>query len=255
MRGIWRLFAVSMMFLSAPVMATESIVTGLSQNRVQITTDFDGSDILVYGAVKRDAPAPKGPMDVIVTLEGPSSPLIVWRKQKVMGIWLNSASVQIANAPSFYAVTATGPIEDILTQADDLRFGITLARRINTKEISVNTMDFPEYTEALRRIRTKDNQYQVTANTVQLLDDTLFRTDFALPANVTEGNYKVRLFILRAGQVVDSQERFINVRKTGLERDLYNLAHQQPLIYGLLSLVMAAVAGWAASEGFRFLRR
>lgn len=254
MRGAWAILGL-VVFLGAPAMANESIVTGLSQNRVQITTDFDGSDILVYGAVKRDAPAPAGPMDVIVTLEGPSSPLVVRRKEKVMGIWLNGASVQIANAPSFYAVTSTGLVGDILSPADDLRYGITLARRINTKEISVNTMDFPEYTEALRRIRIKGNQYQMPTNSVQLLDDTLFRTDFALPANVTEGNYKVRLFILRAGQVVDSQERFINVRKTGLERYLYNLAHQQPLIYGLLSLVMAAVAGWAASEGFRFLRR
>jgi uncharacterized protein (TIGR02186 family) len=251
MRGI---FAV-LVFLAAPAMAAESIVTGLSQNKVQITTDFDGSDILVYGAVKRDAPAPSGEMHVIITLEGPSSPLVVRRKQKVMGIWLNGASVQIANAPSFYAVTATGPVDDILSQADDLRFGITLARRINTKEINVNTMDFPEYTEALRRIRLQSNQYQVATDSVQLVDQTLFRTDFALPANVTEGNYKVRLFILRAGLVVDSQERFINVRKTGLERDLTNMAHQQPLIYGLLSLVMAAVAGWAASAGFRFLRR
>lgn len=254
MRGVCAILGL-MVFLSAPVQANESIVTGLSQNRVQITTDFDGSDILVYGAVKRDAPAPAGPMDVIVTLEGPSSPLVVRRKQKVMGIWLNGASVQIANAPSFYAVTATGLVADILSPADDLRYGITLARRINTTEISVNTMDFPEYTEALRRIRIKGKQYQMATNSVQLLDDTLFRTDFALPANVIEGNYKVRLFILREGQVVDSQERFINVRKTGLERYLYNLAHEQPLIYGLLSLVMAAVAGWAASEGFRYLRR
>lgn len=253
MRGAWLIlwFAI----LAAPALANESIVTGLSQNKVQITTDFDGSDILVYGAVKRDAPAPDGALDVIITLEGPSSPLVVRRKEKVMGIWLNTSSVQIANAPSFYAVTATGPVDDILSQADDLRFGITLARRINTTEISVNTMDFPKYTEALRRIRIAENQYQMATTTVQLVEQTLFRTDFALPANVTEGNYKVRLFILRAGQVIDSQERFINVRKTGLERDLYNLAHQQPLIYGLLSLVMAAVAGWAASAGFRVLRR
>jgi len=248
-------YLFTLILLASPAMATESIVTGLSQNKVQITTDFDGSDILVYGAVKRDAPAPAGAMDVIITLEGPSSPLVVRRKQKVMGIWLNGASVQIANAPSFYAVTATGPVDDILSQTDDLRFGITLDRRINTKEISINTMDFPEYTEALHRIRVQSNQYQMATVSVQLVDQTLFRTDFALPANVTEGNYKVRLFILRGGQVVDSQERFINVRKTGLERDLTNLAHQQPLIYGLLSLVMAAVAGWAASAGFRFLRR
>jgi hypothetical protein len=50
-------------------------------------------------------------------------------------------------------------------------------------------------------------------------------------------------------------ERVIGVRKTGLERTLYVMAHEQPLLYGLISLVMAAVAGWAASAGFRLLRR
>ncbi len=245
-----------LLMLCGPAMATETIVTGLSQNRVQITTDFDGSDILVYGAVKRDRPAPDdSQLEVIITLEGPSSPLIVRRKHRVAGIWINGPSVQIANAPSFYAVTATGSVDDILSQDEDLRYGITLARRINTTSISINTLDFPEYTEALRRIRIKSDQYQMATNRVQLVQETLFRTDFALPANVIEGNYKVRLFILRDGVVVDSQERFINVRKTGIERDLYNLAHQQPLIYGLLSLVMAAFAGWAASEIFRLARR
>jgi len=86
------------------------------------------------------------------------------------------------------------------------------------------------------------------------VEETLFRTDVVLPANLTEGNYKVRLFILRGGAVIDSQERLIGVRKAGLERFLYNLAHQQPFLYGVISLVMAAVAGWAASAAFRFVR-
>jgi hypothetical protein len=54
--------------------------------------------------------------------------------------------------------------------------------------------------------------------------------------------------------VIDSLESTIDVRKEGLERWLTNLAHDQPLIYGLLSLLIAVVAGWAASAGFRFLR-
>ena len=247
---------VLLLGLGGPAMAAETIVTGLSQNRVQITADFDCSDILVYGAVKRDRPAPDDSrLEVIVTLEGPSSPLIVRRKHRVAGIWVNGPFVQIANAPSFYAVTATANVDDILAKDEDLRFGITLARRINTTSISINTLDFPDYTEALRRIRIKSKQYQMATSRVQLVQDTLFRTDFALPANVIEGNYKVRLFILRDGLVVDSQERFINVRKAGIERDLYNLAHKQPLLYGLLSLILAAVAGWGASEIFRLARR
>jgi uncharacterized protein (TIGR02186 family) len=247
---------LAFILLCSPAVAGEAIVTGLSQNKVQITADFTGSDILVYGAVKRDAPAPTGtPLEVIVTLEGPSTPIIVRRKQRVAGIWVNGDAVRIGAAPSFYAVTTTGPLDQILNKNEDLRYGITLSRSISTTEISVETMDFPLFTQALRRIRASQDRYRISSGTVQLVEDTLFRTDFALPANVTEGVYTVRLFILRQGLVIDSQERVINVRKTGIERYLYNLAHQQPLLYGIISLLMAAIAGWAASEIFRFARR
>ena len=69
-----------------------------------------------------------------------------------------------------------------------------------------------------------------------------------MPANLTEGNYKVGLFILRGGKVIDSQERLIGVRKAGLERFLFNLAHQEPFLYGVISLAMAAFAGCASSS-------
>ena len=32
----------------------EGIVAGLSQSRVSLPADFDGSEILIYGAVKRE---------------------------------------------------------------------------------------------------------------------------------------------------------------------------------------------------------
>ena len=96
------------LFAAGQARATEAIVTGLSQNRVQITANFDGSEILIYGAVKRDAPAPTdAPLEVIVTVEGPSTPLVIRRKEKAAGIWLNRSSVTIDAAPSFYAVATT----------------------------------------------------------------------------------------------------------------------------------------------------
>ena len=50
----------------------ESVVSMLSQNRISITANFDGSEVFVFGAVKREAPPPDaGPMDVIITLAGP----------------------------------------------------------------------------------------------------------------------------------------------------------------------------------------
>ena len=54
--------------------------------------------------------------------------------------------------------------------------------------------------------------------------------------------------------MIDVQESQIDVRKAGLERFLFALAQDQPLLYGLASLLLAVFAGWGASEVFRRLR-
>lgn len=232
----------------------EAIVSGLSQNRVSITANFDGSEILIYGAVKRETPIPQGKLEVIVTVEGPSAPVVVRRKDRVAGIWINDAAVNIDSAPSFYSVVTTGPIEKILSHTENLRRSITIDRVIRAVGIASEAENSPAFIEALERVRADEGRYRLQEGKVQLTDATLFRADVALPANLTEGGYKVRIFLLRNGRVVASQERLIGVRKEGLERAVFNLAQERPLIYGLLSLVLAAVSGWAASAAFRFVR-
>ena len=54
-----RWFAV-FLFMALPAWG-ESVVLGLSQDEIAITTSFDGSEILVFGAVKREVPVPDGP--------------------------------------------------------------------------------------------------------------------------------------------------------------------------------------------------
>ncbi len=245
-------FAVA---LAGPALADESIVTGLSQNRVSITADFVGSEILVYGAVKRDAPAPEGsPLEVIVTVEGPAAPVTVRRKERVAGIWINNASIRVDSAPSFFAIATTGPLNHILSDTENLRFDITIERVIRAVGITAEADKAGEFLLALLRVRTQEDRYRVLEGKVELTEDTLFRTDVELPANLIEGEYKVRIFLLRDQKVIAHQERLVGVRKVGLERFIFNLAHEQPLIYGLLSLVLAAVAGWVASTAFRLMR-
>jgi uncharacterized protein (TIGR02186 family) len=246
----------ALLLLSLPAMAEETIVAGMSQNRVSITADFDGSEILIYGAVKRETPAPvdRGPLEVIVTVEGPSTPVTVRRKARVAGIWVNTDSVLVDSAPSFYAVATTGPFGPILSDTDNLRYGITIDRVIRAVGITAEADRSEEFLEALIRVRTDEGRYRVLQGRVELTEETLFRTDVVLPANLTEGEYKVRLFLLRDRRVIASQERVIGVRKEGLERFIFNLAQEQPLLYGLISLAMAALAGWGASAAFRFVR-
>lgn len=233
----------------------ETVVSGLSQNRVAITANFDGSEILLFGAVKRDTPPPDtGPLEVIVTVEGPSEPVTVRRKSKRFGIWVNTDFVEVDAAPTFYAVATTGPFDEILNNTDDLRYKISIPRAIRSVGAPMNVTDPASFSTALIRIRTGKGLYQMNPGTVQLDEETLFRTSVALPSNLTEGDYKARIFLLRGGKVIDAHETAIDVRKVGLERWLFSLAHERPLIYGLLSLFIAIVAGWGASAVFRYIR-
>lgn len=238
--------------LAAPLRA-EEVVAGLSQEAISITTNFAGSEILIYGAVRRDAPAPEGlPMEVIVTVQGPDRAATVRRKDRRFGVWVNTAASRIDRAPTFYAVSTTAPLSQILSQTEDLRHGVTLNRAI--RAVGTGRVDQELFNAALIRIRTDDGAYQVNEGAVRFREQTLFDTAIRLPANLTEGEYRTRIFLMRGGAVVDVLEQSIPVRKVGLERAIYTLAHERPLIYGLLSLFIAIAAGWLASAVFRYLR-
>lgn len=248
-----RLLAL-VLILALPAHA-EEVIADLSQDRVSITTNFDGSEILIFGAVKRDETSAEGsPLDVIITVSGPSERVTVRRKARVAGIWVNTAAVEVDRAPSFYSVSTTGPLDEVLRETEDLRYKITINRAIRSVGAPHEISDSQSFTEALIRLKLDDGTYQTLENSVDLIDQTLFSTRVALPANLREGEYETRFFLTRDGVVVGSSETLIFVQKVGLERFLYNLAHNQPLAYGLLSLAIAILAGWIASTVFAYLR-
>ena len=121
--------------LLAPVVgqaAEERVIAGLSQTHVSITTDFSGSEIFIYGAIKRDAPVPKDwPLDVIVTVTGPLESVIVRKKERKFGIWVNDAGVKVDTAPSLYAVATTGPFRDVISFTDDFRYKVGIENLVH----------------------------------------------------------------------------------------------------------------------------
>ena len=244
-----------MAMLIAPLSAAaqeESIVAGLSQNTVSITANFNGSEILIFGAVQRNAPAPEDPLDVIITIEGPDQALTVRRLDRNYGIWMNVEAVEVDAAPTFYAVATTAPFGEVISSTEDLRYRISIPRAI--RAVGTGSERISEFTDAVMRIRGDAGLYQMLENTVNLRSETLFDTSIALPANLVEGDYLARIFLTRDREVVSSFETEIEVAKVGLERLIFNLAHERPLIYGLLSLFIAIVAGWSASAVFRYIR-
>lgn len=248
------LIAILLFVLPAQA-AEEEVVLGLSQDRVAITADFDGSEILIFGAVKRETPIPvTEPLQVIVTVSGPQQPVLVRRKERKFGIWINVDSVLVDSAPTFYAVATSAPFDQVITDTEDLRYRISIKRAIRSVGAAMHIRGAQDFADAVVRVRESEELYSVRENTVAVDQQTLFRTAIDMPADLTEGDYTARIFLTRNGKVVSHYETNIDVRKVGLERFLYSMSREQPFWYGLMSLAIAIAAGWGASAAFRLLR-
>ena len=232
----------------------ESVVIGMDKEKVAITATFDGSQILLFGAVKRDKPAPVGDLQVIITVAGPSERISVHRKSKVLGIWMNTETVEVDAAPSFYAVATSSNFLSTISDTEDLRYKVSIPRAIRSVGAPMNVLDAVSFSEAVIRIRKEQGLYKLLENTVEIDEQTLFRTSIDMPADISEGDYTARILLTRNGNVIDEFSTVIDVRKVGLERLLFNMSRENPLAYGLMSLAIAIFAGWAASLLFRFFR-
>ena len=241
---------------SFPHVPAEQVVAGLSHNDVDITTNFDGSEIIIYGAIKRESAIPPGPpLDEIVTVEGPPQSVTIRKKERHLGVWMNTESLRIGSAPDFYVVATTGPLDRILLPEQDASHRISIPQAIRAFAGPVTVENTVPFTEAFVRLRQDSDQYRLDEHAVRLVEQTLFRADVRLPSSIVEGNYSTRIFLLRNGVVIDTYRAPILVRKVGLERWLYRLSLEQPLLYGMMSLLIAVGAGWAASAAFRSFKR
>ncbi len=223
----------------------QPLVADLSQHLVAITAGFTGADIVMFGATD-------GPGDVVIVVTGPPKPTIVRRKGRFAGIWVNRESMLFADAPTFYGVAASKPIDEILApnQLDRHQIGVDHIRLLPPNP-EARRDDIPEFREALVRNRQRDGLYGGEPGKVTFLGERLFRARMALPAKVTTGSYRVQMFLVRDGQVVTVQTTPLLVSKIGFGADVFDFAHQDSAFYGLIAILMAAAAGWTAAAAFR----
>ena len=252
-----RLLAVALgLAFAAPVAAQESFVTGMSTDNIMLTANFTGSEVLVFGAIRRFAPIPAGqaPLDIVITLSGPPRTEIVRRKERRFGIWVNTEGVRVRQAPTYYAIATTKPLAEILSETERLRHQIGLDQAVRRVGAHSTLTDTSEFTEAMVRLRLENGLFERSEGGVTLAEETLFQARFQLPTNVSEGVYATRFFLVRNRQVISIGETEITVEKAGIERWLFNLSQDRPLAYGLLSVAIALAAGWTAATAFRLWR-
>ncbi len=218
----------------------------VSDRLIAITTAFVGGDVVVFGTTETEGP-------IIITMQGPREHQMVRRKARVAGIWINRNRLEFSDVPSFFAIAASAPLEEIADPAtrDRLELGVD--------HLKLNVVDGSGYTgeeleafaKALIRNKEREGLYTVTPVTIGFPGPKLFRATFEFPANVPPGLYRIEVFHVKDGQVIGAQQSSLQISKVGMEAEVYDFARKHAALYGLAAILIALASGWLAGVIFR----
>jgi uncharacterized protein (TIGR02186 family) len=238
----------------APAARAEDLAAGISRDKIEITSSFSGTEIVVFGAIENEEgeALPATEMrDVAVVVRSDEPYTVTVRKKERLGpIWVNRETQRFAGVPGFYFLSSTRPLKDIAR--GDLLAQYELGLERLAFGPAPGSIGGPrEFRQAVVRRKKAEGLYSQHEGGVSFLSGSLFRSTVRLPPNVPAGNLKVQVFVFAAGEVTSTNTMTLYIDKSGIERSLSELADGEPLIYGLLAVVLSALAGFAAYIVFR----
>ena len=230
----------------------EVVQSDISMREISIQSNFTGVEIVLFGSIDfSKAPAPdEKPYDVIMVVRGPDRPLVVRRKERIAGLWMNGDSKTFSAVPDFYAVLASRPFRAIASEETLKPLGIGFANLDYGKTVEGDNTD-DEFRANLIRLQQERRLFQESDDAIGFIGRSLFRGSVDLPVNVPIGRYTTQVFLFRDGKLLSQSQSSLQVHKVGLERVVYMLAYRYPLTYGLLSVLIAMSAGLLAWTAFR----
>ena len=234
----------------------ERLIASVSNHRVTITPEYSGEELVLFGSIERDADTPekRGSYDLVVTVSGPRMTMLTRRKEKKLGIWINTDSREFINVPSYLAVFANRPINSLASGEVQRRQQLGLNNIILTQRVSGDFADVvpnDPFRVAFLRLRAKHGLYREQGNAVIFLTPTLFRVSIPLPSEVQTGTYDVDIKLFSEGAMITRYETAFEIAKVGFEQFVADAARRNGLLYGIVTALMALATGWLASVIFR----
>jgi uncharacterized protein (TIGR02186 family) len=232
------------LFSWQPSARAEELVADLTSHLIAITTGFTGASVVLFGAID-------GPGDVVVTVRGPDREITVRRKNRIAGIWVNTQEITFRNVPSFYAVAASRPIDEILSPATAAFYRLGIANLKLEAETPAPSVIVDAFRAALERTQQRAGLFVNRTEKIDFLGERLFRTTITFPSNVPTGTYLVEIFLVRDKDVISGQTTPLVVSKVGIDATVSEFSTRQPGFYGAIAVLTAVMAGWLASLPFR----
>jgi uncharacterized protein (TIGR02186 family) len=221
---------------SAPAMP--DLIMDVSEARVSITSAFQGEKLLLFGMF--DPPG-----EIVVVVAGPAERETVLRKERVLGLWLNTGRQTFEDVPAYYFIAASQPIQRLLARGAGGEI-LSLEDRLSTiKPVGAREAgELGRFRNGLVEVKRREGLYPANIGQVSVQAGRLFRAELPFPSRLPEGVYEIRAYLLREGRIAAAVSRPLPVGKVGFSAELAGWAAQDGELYGLSAIALALLAGW-----------
>lgn len=234
--------------------SAEQLVTQVSSEEVAITSSFAGQTLTLFGNIQPEAGAEQrfveGPFHIVVTVTGPLQRRVARKMTNQFGIWINTEQAVYEEFPSFYQVLSDAKLDTITNP-------ITLAETaipLDSPSIGKTGAPYPQsqlFRGELVKLMERKGHFKLNEQGVIFRSDTFYFAQVALPSDAPPGPYLARTYLFKDGEIIAQKSNGFSVRKIGFERFLGLASRQQPLLYGLVCVVLALFTGWLGGVVFR----
>jgi uncharacterized protein (TIGR02186 family) len=238
-----------------PQQEAELLQVGISVDSVSVSSEFAGRNIVVFGSIENANKMAQvhNEYAVAVAIRGPTEDVMVRRKERTFGVWVNRQQRQYRRVPSFYSVAASRPLNNIAPEQllRQHQLGVdNLSLSLFSSGTDTFILPAPEFAASLRRIRKREGLFTETTGEVEFLGSSLFRATLYLPSNIPIGRFDVSTYLFRNGSLITSRVGSFEVEKVGFEKWIFTLAHSFSFWYGVIAVVTALAVGWLGSVIF-----
>ena len=249
---------IALLFLSAATTANAAeISVAFTDDHIAVDTDFSGAKLTLFGAVTGVDNIAET-IDIITVVHGPTSRFMIRQLEKRNLIWAPGDTHIVEGAPGLYLTQATRAIDDIAPLPDQAGYRLgadyleITAERPEETAIEGATKDHNAlYKNAFLTEIEDQGLYRDIVGGVSFKKGALFTVNIDLPATTPVGEYGVAVYLYRDGVLLGRDNATLTVNKVGVERSIYDLAHQRPVSYGILCVALSLLAGWFAAFAFR----
>ncbi len=244
---------IAMLVLLSPLAAwAKPLVADISSHSITINTSFEGTELMIFGARREIG-------DIVVVVRGPANKVTVRRKEKVWGMWINREKEKYDNVPGFFALASSRPFEEIKKSVYFSALGIDysdairpLLPSLDQKPLDVeHEVRKREFAHALLRYLRSEMLYSRAPGDVKFIGETLFKTTIPFPDNMPRGVYIAEVYLVDEGEVISMQTTPIQVKKSGFDAFIFQMAQERGYLYGITAIALALLFGWGASVAFQ----